>query len=72
MTLQNWGHLTNNNIKLYIHYTDMKKERTGALTLLGCCMALVCSLISMFWDNVMSLIFQGQEVILLGLLALED
>jgi len=27
----------------------MTKERTGALTLLACCMALICSLILMFW-----------------------
>ena len=64
--------MTNNNIKFYIHYNDTKKERTGALTLLGCCMALVCSLILMFWDNVISPIFQCQEIILLGLLVLED
>jgi hypothetical protein len=32
----------------------MKKERTAAFTLLGCCMALVCSWIPIFWENVIS------------------
>jgi hypothetical protein len=31
----NWGHLTNNNIKLYIHYKDTKKRELGP---------------SLFWD----------------------